>query len=422
MKWFDESLGMLRPDYGGACLSSVPSTALSMLGVDTGRPKLPRGVFGEVTTEGAENVVLFLFDGFGYKRWSRGKGGFVGALNAAGNLAPITTIFPSTTAAALTSVVTSLTPQEHCLPEWFVYLKEIDSIIESLPFSPIGGRGRDLSGPVSPRVLFEGTTIFSTLKKAGIHSYSYLPGRIAFSAYSSVSHRGSEIRPYITSSDLAISLRKGLEAARSPSFFYVYWSSVDTLEHEFGATSEEAAVEAESVSFTLKKGLLDRLDNKTAAKTLLMATADHGQLDVDPERTMFLNRLRRLSGSYAKSPAGKSILPSGGARDVFLHIEPNRLDDVELYLAKKLEGFASVVRSEAAIREGLFGLNRPRRRFTERIGNLIILPHRNETAWYRFREGRGFDLKGHHGGLTSDEMMIPFASARLDSLLGSARR
>ncbi len=66
---------------------------------------------------------------------------------------------------------------------------------------------------------------------------------------------------------------------------------------------------------------------------------------------------------------------------------------------------------------GCSGLNAPSRKFLERAGNLLVLPKRKEVVWYRFKDVPPLDLRGHHGGLHPDEMLVPFASARLSSLV-----
>jgi len=46
----------------------------------------------------------------------------------------------------------------------------------------------------------------------------------------------------------------------------------------------------------------------------------------------------------------------------------------------------------------------------------MILPHGNRTVWFRYRRKDSLDLRGHHGGLTSDEMTIPLAAARVSDI------
>src|SRR5579863_3128585 len=162
--------GAVKPDYSGYCLSNVPSTLASILGHVDSRHVLPKDAFGDVDTSGIENVILILCDGFGYNEWQRQSDhAFFGALAAKGNVRPITPVFPSTTSANLTSLSTGLTPQEHGLPEWFVYMQEVGEIIVTLPFTRVGEYGRDtLLGAMDPRALFDGKTIYQRLKKAGI--------------------------------------------------------------------------------------------------------------------------------------------------------------------------------------------------------------------------------------------------------------
>ena len=410
--------GSQKPDYGGYCLSNVPSTVLSLLGVNSGRTTLPKDALGGTETDGVENVVLMLFDGLGYRELMRQSGGgFFGSLARKGSIRPITTVFPSTTAAALTTVSTGLTPQEHGLPEWFVYMDELDEVVVTLPFTKVGDSGRDtLVGQIEPRFLFDGPTIFERLKKERVRTLSLTSRSLVRTAYSKVSHEGSEALPYASASDLAVSLRRRLERARGPSLFYVYWAYVDTIEHIYGPNTDESEVEASLISHAFKEGLLSRLDRKTAKKTVVILTADHGQINVVPEKTLYMNGFRKLASFLERGPTGKVIPPWGSARDAYLRVREDKLDEAKNYLESKLEGTASVMRTEDAIDEGLFGLNKPSRKFRRRVGNLMVLPCAKKTVWYRYRKGDSLDLKGHHGGLSKDEMTIPLAAARLSDI------
>jgi len=410
--------GSVRPDYPGYCLSNVPSSIMSIFGVNEGRPTLPRDALGNVETSGIDNVILLLCDGFGYNEWKRQTArGFVGALSEKGSVRPITTVFPSTTAAALTTISTGLTPQEHGLPEWYVYMDEIGDVIATLPFSRVGDKGRDtLEGELSSKALFNGRTIFQSLADAGVSCTSLSSRSLAFSVYSSASRGGSDIVTYSAASDLTVSLRRLVERARGRSFFYAYWSYVDTIEHVYGPYTDEAEVEASVISHAFQEGLLSKLDREAAKRTLVMVTADHGQLSVDPGETVYMNRWAKLTRTLAKSPSGQPIPPWGSARDVYLRVDDSRLEETKRYLERKLVGIATVLTTEEGIREGLFGINRPSRRFLRRIGNLMILPHGNGTVWYRYERGDPLSLRGHHGGLTQDEMTIPLAAARLSDI------
>jgi predicted AlkP superfamily pyrophosphatase or phosphodiesterase len=410
--------GALRPDYSGYCLSNVPSTILSLFGINQTRPTLPRDTLGEIDSSSVENVILLLCDGLGFKEWKRQSGeGFFGSMSKKGRVRQITTVFPSTTAAALTTVSTGLTPQEHGLPEWFVYMEELGEVIATLSFSRVHDSGRDtLKGVFNPRALFDGRTIFHRLGDEGIKSTSITSRALARTAYTTISRAGSDVHAYNTASDLAVSLRRLVERSRGQSLFYVYWPYVDTIEHIYGPNTGEAEVEASLISHALQKGFLSKLERGTAKKTLMIVTADHGQLKVEPEKTLYLNTFGKLLRVLEKTPSGARVPPWGSARDAYLRVEDAEVGRTKEYLEKKLDGIASVLTTEDAIRQGIFGINTPNRKFVRRVGNLMILPHSNKTVWYRYRRKDSLALRGHHGGLSRDEMTIPLAAAMLSAI------
>jgi predicted MPP superfamily phosphohydrolase len=61
-------------------------------------------------------------------------------------------------------------------------------------------------------------------------------------------------------------------------------------------------------------------------------------------------------------------------------------------------------------------LNNPSRKFRDRVGNILVLPHGKRTIWFKGDRGYDLELSGHHGGLTKDEMTVPLAVGRLSDL------
>lgn len=314
--------GALKPDYTGYCLSNVPSTVMSIFGVSHDRPNLPGDALGNVETSNIENIILLLCDGLGYNQWKKqGDRGFIGRFSRRGNVRPITTVFPSTTAAAITSVSTGMTPQEHGLPEWFVYMDELGEVIVTLPFTRVGDQGRDtLAGELDPRMLFDGPTVFQRLSGEGVRCTSFSSRYLANSAYSRISRTGSDVVPYTSSSDFTVSLRRLVERSRGRNLFYAYWSNVDTLEHVYGPDTDEAEVETSLISHAFEEGFLSKIDQGAAKKTLMLVVADHGQLQVNPEETVYLNRLRGLTKWAARDSSDLPIPPWGSARDCYLRV------------------------------------------------------------------------------------------------------
>ena len=411
----------IYPSYKKYCFSNIPSTILKFFNIKTGRPTLPSDIFrNTVEYEDSEKIILLLVDGCGYHQWIKHHKTyeFFREVSQKGLISPITTVFPSTTAATLTTINTGLTPQEHALPEWTIYFQEIDRIINTLPFTPLGEKGQDslLEMGVNPEILYDGDTIYQTLENESVKSFAFVKAPYAHGCYSQIVHKGSTITPFITYSDMLAKLRKLVKDEKGPAYFYAYLDNLDAMGHLYGPHTPEYSAELSALSYALKTELLDKIDRKAAEKTLLLVTSDHGQVDISPEATLYLNAFPKLTQAFKRTSQGKPILPTGSPRDVFLHIKPAQLHETSNFLSKKLKGKAKVTRTNEATKNGLFGIGKPRKRFRERVGDLLILPYENHTVWYEHIKGKKIYFRGHHGGLNEEEMFVPFAIANLSEL------
>jgi len=413
----------IYPFYGRYSFAEVTPTILSIFDISTKRQTLPIEFYRDKST-GCKKVVVFFVDGFGYEQFVKYQKqfSFLNRLADKGNVYPITTIFPSTTAAALTTIHTGLTPQEHGLPEWYVYFEEFDMVIETLPFRPLkkdeqpdsllktGGR---------PEMLYEGPTIYEKLKNSGVKSFVFLYEGYANSAYSTVSQKGSEKVPYLHGSDLMVKLRRLLKEVTSPAYFFVYWSQIDETEHEFGPHTEEYIAELSVFSHLVTEEFLNKIDEETAKDVLLLLTSDHGQVKLDPKEIIYLNKYSYLVENLQNSKNGKLIAPTGAPRDIFLFIQPEKIKETMVFLQQRLADKAEVMTVRDAFGANLFGIGNPIERFKRRIGNVLVLPYKDYGIWWEHVPEKPFKLLGHHGGLSEEEMMIPFGIARLSDLIGS---
>ncbi|WP_455364591.1 alkaline phosphatase family protein, partial [[Eubacterium] cellulosolvens] len=184
-----------------------------------------------------------------------------------------------------------------------------------------------------------------------------------------------------------------------------------------GPYSDEHRAELSALSLIMEEELLKKVDKKAVENTIIILTADHGHLNVSPRDTIYLNNLPTLVRSLQRSASGKIIQPTGSPRDVFLHIEHGKIDRIHSYLSRKLKKIAQIIKTEDALRTGLFGSGRPHKEFRARIGDLLILPDGNKTIWYKQGGEEEFTLMGHHGGLSREEMLIPFGFANLSDLV-----
>jgi len=410
------------PAYGGYNFADIPNTVLSLFGADPGRPVLDAEILATISSRKFKHVLVLLIDGFGFADFiaRAPRYPFFRKICERGDVFSLTSVFPSTTSAALTTFFSGLTPQEHGLPEWNVYLKEVDETIQTLPFKRMSGKYVDelLDAGLNPSLLYDGPTIFEKLKAHGIPSLVFNQRSYAYSGYSSVTRRGAAAMGFQNGSDLMVHLARRLQAAAAPQFFYVYWDAFDNLEHTYAPGSAETEFELESISHMFNEQLLARLGGKVAEDTLLLITADHGHVPVLPEQLTLLSKFPEVASALMQSPAGRTIFPTGGIRDLILHLRPEKLAATQQFLEEKLRGKADVWTTQHAIERGVFGLNAPTPRFLERAGNLWVLPYENQTVWFEYPDKKDkTHFRGHHGGLSPTEVFIPLGVATLAELL-----
>lgn len=408
----------LYPHYSQNCISNIPGTILNLFGIKNER-KLPTRVHC-ITNEEVNKVVLFVLDGFGYNQFSRyyKEHRFLANLAEKGIVTPMTSIFPSQTTNALTTLNTGLTPQEHGLFEYYIYLKEIDTIVNTLRFEPLGSKHRNelVEKGIDPNTMFKGTTIQNKLKDEGIKAFTHISTSYAYSPCSQLLFNGSTLEPSLKSSDLIVKLRKKLETEKGPAYFFVHLSNLDTIAHEYGPNSYEYNAELSTISYILQKELVEKTDKETARETLILVTSDHGGVNITPENTTYLNWFPDIVENLQYGKGGEQIFPTGSARDVFLHVREEKMIETKDLLTQKIGSKARIVETKEAIQEGLFGLGDVGTEFFDRVGNLLILPYRNETVWFEHFKNRRVTLHGHHGGLNEEEMLVPLAITKLDKL------
>ncbi len=411
------SYNFVSPDYKKNCISNIPQLVSHAL---NGNKRVHNASFEEkieeTDYEETNNVVLIVIDGFGFNQFLKyyKKDKFLSRLADEGDAFPLTSTFPSQTTNALTSMNTGLTPQEHGLFEFFIYLKNI-GIVNTLSFERAGGTTEE---GFNPNILLsKEQTIHTKLKEEGINSFTHINAHNAFNACSKVLFKGSTIIPGLKLSDTIVGLRKNIEKNQNKkSYFFVHIDSLDTIAHQYGPNSYETHVELSLITHLLNKELVQKIDAKTAKKTLLFVTADHGGLNVNPKQTTYLNFSNYTVPNLQTEDNQKPILPTGSLREVFLHIKEEKIQETKQLLEKKIGNKAQIVETREAAKNGFFGLGVTSEEFFERTGNLMILPFANETVWFENSEGRRVDFLGQHGGLSEQEMLVPFAAANLGAL------
>jgi hypothetical protein len=320
---------------------------------------------------------------------------------------PLTTQFPSTTTAHVTTLHAGVPVGEHGLYEWNVYEPSLDALVTPMLFCFAGDGARDTllrAGADPDALLSAGSTLYERLARAGIACHVFGPATFTPSTYDGIFARGAEIHPIATLSTGLAAVAATLRTTDGPAYAYVYWDEVDTIGHEHGPSSPQFAAAAERCLDALDAGL-----RALPEGTVVLLAADHGQVDVDPATTVYVNEAwPQIAGLLARGSRGRLLVPAGSARDLFLHCRPGAIDELVDGLERLLGERATVHRVADIVAAGWLGAVGERLR--ARLADVCVLPAPGETVWWRERHRFDMRFRGHHGGLSEDEARTQVAA------------
>jgi predicted AlkP superfamily pyrophosphatase or phosphodiesterase len=401
----------VRPLYDSYCFANIP-LSIQFLLTGEGTPALPLDVFGNLPTR-YDKVILFFVDAFGWRFFERYAEHypFLKTFLDHGVVSKLTSQFPSTTAAHSSCIHTGLNVGQSGVYEWNYYEPLVDDIISPLLFSYADDKfARDtLSKTNIPSAKFyPQQSLYQTLKAKGVVSYIFQSQAYTPSTFSNAVFQGGHVVPFQSLSEALARLTDIVTAHKAPPYYYFfYFDRIDAICHHYGPNSPQFEREVESFLTAMEQIFIQKLRGKID-NTLLLVTADHGQVEVDPNTTIYLNKIIPGIERYLKTnQQGKLLVPAGSARDMFLHVKEELLAEAVEFLQKYLVGRAEVYPTTDLLAQHFFGTQPPSTAFLNRVGNVVILPYANETVWW-YQEGvHEMRFHGHHGGLTRAEMEIP---------------
>ena len=408
--WLD---GFVTPDYEEYGISNIPATLSKIFNIapEHGHPLSAETV--KPLYEGGRRVILLLIDSLGYHvllKMLGAKDSALRRLPSESLLLPLTSTFPSTTPTALTSLNTGLTPQQHAIAGYSLYLKQFGLVANMVNFSPAVENRRDmlLDLGLDPARFMSGRTIYEALTDAGYPSRVVTRWFFRNTAFTSIVHRGAKIEPYVDTPDMFITLRRFLEAKPGEEqYIFAYWDTLDVASHVYGPFSEEAEAEMRSLLYSMKTELLDRLSRAAAKDTLLLITSDHGGHTLLEDQTIRASDQPELLKHL-------QIPPTGTSRAPYLYPKAGHMDSVRSYFTDTFGDSFTLLESEEGLKRGLFGLGEVAEDLRDRIGDLIAFPREGYSLFYSYKPHKDETLlKGGHGGLSEDEMLVPLLAVQL---------
>jgi hypothetical protein len=405
----------ILPNYEGLSIVNLPATAAALLGVPfSGAPPLPRDVWGPFDG-GVRCIIRVIIDALGYHCLRRVMAAepdtlFHRLLRQGGQLIPLTSVCPSTTTTALSSLWSGRTPAEHGMLGTRLFLRDRGLQAHMIYFNPIGFERRNV-------LLEEGMELAKflpvpgmaeALAEDGVETHVFINRQYLQGGLSDIFFRGvKQVHDFVPGSgaDLWITLRRFLEERSGERLFVsVYWGVIDTLGHRRGPSSPAIDAEVRGWTTLMAQEFLDRLSPAAAAGTVLTLLADHGQVDTPPARAVRLDHHPELLERLLMKPLGEQRLP-------YLFARQGQAEAVRCYLREQLGHAFVVLDSAQALEAGLFGPGAPAPEASARLGDLILVSRQDHIL---YDEDEDPHLLGLHGGLSPAEMLVPCLLMRLD--------
>lgn len=355
------------PEYSGACIRGIIPALLGT----RDRTRLPEWIPAMVAS--ANQIVLLVLDGLGWEQLQDRRD--LAPVMAAMQGRPITSVAPTTTATALTSITTGLEPAEHGLVGYRMAVA--GEVLNVLRWSVAGADRRRSIPP---------TQMQPVAPFLGVKVPVVNPSELQPTAFSEAHLRGSVPVGWRATSSLPVEIGR-LLAAGEP-FVYAYYGGIDRIAHERGFGDFYDA-ELRWVDHLVAEVLAE-----LPADAVLLVTSDHGQVEVgDRILTPSPDLLRHVS------------LQSGEGRFRWFHARPGAQGDLE---AAVQEEFASVawIRSRQQIIEERWLGSAVSAPLAARLGDVAVVPF-EAVSLHDPDDSGPYELVCRHGSLTSAEVYVP---------------
>lgn len=406
----DLDVSFIHPNYQGGSILNLPSTVSQMLGAEPLQsPVLHPELF--ISATGVQRIILILVDALSLHRLQRwmtdGTAPVWSRLVGQGKLSALTSVTPSTTATALTSLWTGCSPAEHGIVGYELWLKEygvVSNMITHAPISFSSDSGSLMKAGFNPELFLAMNTLGSHLATFGIRSYAFQHRSIIHSGLSQMYFKDVDPHGYYSPGELWVNLRHLVESnPRQLQYFWVYTGQIDHFSHFYHPDDERTAIEFGDFSRAFEQQFLDKLAPSLRQGTLVLLTADHGMVATQKSSSYDLRNHPDLTHLL-------HILPTGESRLTYLFIRPGCTDQVRSYFNQVWPGQFTFLDPSDAVAKGLFGPGTPHPRLMDRLGDLVVPARSDAYLWWADKEN---PLVGRHGGLSADEMIVPLLSVAL---------
>jgi len=405
----------LPPNYQDGSIANIPATIAALLGTRLhGLSPLPEALWQPLGDD-INRVVSIIVDGWGWNLLNKERPFLQPLLDQATVVGQITSIFPSTTVAALSSLWTGVAPAQHGLVGLNMFFPEYGTIGQMLSLAPDIGYFPDalVDAGLEPGTFLHWPGLAQQLADTGTPTHRFKGKQIVDSALSKMHGRGvSGNHGVVSIADMLVQMRRLLEStAGEPLFAACYWPTVDTLSHDHGWNDEIVAAELRAIVTQLQMEFLDRLSAPARHGTALLIIADHGQVVTPAADAIYLEDHPQLQEMLFMKPAGEP-------RVNYLYTKHGQQDAVVDYINEQLGQALIAWPAADVLNAGLLGPQPFASKTADRLGDVIVVSRGGHALLHtRAEDGeRAMRWNGRHGGMTEAEMKVPWLGFRLAAI------
>ena len=358
------------PDYDRSILS-LASSVLKHFGVtDCKHKSLPE--FDELLNKNYKNVIVMLFDGMGSSVIEEhlSKNDFL----RKHHITDISSVYPSTTVAAVTAIESGYSPLETGWIGWDLYFDEIGENVAAFK-NTLQKNGEPAAKYNIPLKYIPYKRIFQRIEDVCGKKTAYYVS--VFSKYrsKSVHHICKTVRR--------------LSKRRKHKYIYTYWHKPDNTMHIYGVHSAEAKNEVQMINREIES-LCKKLKN-----SLIIITADHGQVDC----------VNKYLEDYPILTDMLKVPPSVEPRALSFFVKDGKVEAFKEEFNKVFGDSFRLMTKEEVFSENLLGFGNAHRKTTDFIGDFFAVATGNVMLNIKRSD---FEAIGGHAGLLKKEMTVPF--------------
>lgn len=300
-------------------------------------------------------------------------------------------VFPSTTACAMTSLATGLPVSKHGIPGRYIYLKERNLHADTLAFRERGNK-KLLSPQTSLSSLWPFPSLIPHMENK---TFSLIPEVLRNSPFERFLCGGTETEGYRDIKSAAEIIAGRVKARGKKDYIFFYLWELDSLCHKIGTDQEEV----EHLLIEIDK-TLETLSKTLRGKGRMVITADHGHITVKETDKKYLTSFDPLAKILMTPPFGEPRAPQ------FI-VKPERRDEFMTLFYESFGGSFHLYSAAEAEEAGIFGPS-PFSDFAKgRFGDFIAVAKDTSLLLYGDSVFAPSSHKGEHGGNLPEERIIP---------------